>query len=113
MSRKYRKERDLKSTNKNPHPPEILQHLDTLTPQELWEVCRPLPTLLEGLTEEEQFLKIQDSRIVVFELLARRFGELRLELRGDTLYPLELKLDYSDPLPLDPKLESYPEYLTA
>ena len=94
MSRKYRKEREMKTTNRETHPPEILRHLDRLSPQRLWEVCKPLPTFLEGLTEEEREITIQDSRIVVFELLARRSGGLRLELRGDTLHPLELKMDY-------------------
>ncbi len=94
MSRKYRKEREMKTTNRETHPPEILRHLDRLSPQRLWEVCKPLPTFLEGLTEEEREIRIQDSRIVVFELLARRTGGLRLELRGDTLHPLELKMDY-------------------
>ena len=97
MSRRYRKERNWKTTNRNPYPPEILQRLDSLSPQRLWEVCRPLPIFLEGLSEEEQLLRIQDSRIVVFELLTRRFGGL-LELREDTLHPLGLKLDYSIPL---------------
>jgi hypothetical protein len=60
----------------------------------LWEVCKPLPIFLEGLTEEERETRIQDSRIVVFELLARRTGGLRLELDGDTLHPLGLRMDY-------------------
>ena len=88
MSRKYRKEREMKTTNRNPHPPEIQRKLNSLSPQRLWEVCKPLPVFLEGLTEEERETKIQDSRIVVFELLARRTGGLRLELDGDTLHPL-------------------------
>ena len=47
----------------------------------------------QDMTEEEREIRIQDSRIVVFELLARRTGGLRLELRGDTLHPLGLRLD--------------------
>ena len=93
MSRKYRKEREMKTTNRETHPPEILRRLDSLSPQRLWEVCKPLPIFLEGLSEEERETRIQDSRIVVYELLARRFGGLRLELEKDTLLPLELKLD--------------------
>ena len=94
MSRKYRKEREMKTTNRETHPPEILRYLDRLSTQELWARCKPLPTFLEGLTEEERETRIQDSRIVVFELLARRFGGLMLELEKDTLHPLGLKLDY-------------------
>ena len=71
MSRKYRKERDLKTTNRNPHPPEILQHLDSLKPQELWEVCKPLPTLISELSEEEQLREIQDIKHSLVELTPR------------------------------------------
>ena len=84
----------MKTTNRETHPPEILRRLDSLSPQRLWEVCKPLPIFLEGLSEEERETRIQDSRIVVYELLARRFGGLRLELEKATLLPLELKLDY-------------------
>ena len=94
MSRKYRKEREMKTTNRETHPPEIQRRLEKLSPQRLWEVCRPLPIFLEGLSAEEREIRIQDSRIVVFELLAKRFGEARLELYEDTLHPLGLKLDY-------------------
>ena len=111
MSRKYRKEREMKTTNRDPHPPEIQQYLDSLSPKKLWEVCKPLPIFLEGLSKEEREIQIQDSRIVVFELLWRRSGGYSLELRGDTLHPLGLKLDYSDPQQSDPIQESYPEYL--
>jgi len=64
--------------------------------------CRPQEESLKGLDKKEQSLRIQDSRIVVFELLSKRFVKERLELRGDTLHPLGLKLDYSNPLQLDP-----------
>ena len=63
--------------------------------------------IIQELTEEEQSRVVQDSRIVVFELLTRRFGYGLLELRGDTLYPLELKLDYSIPLQSNPISEFY------
>ena len=93
MSRKYRKEREMKTTNRETHPPEILRYLDRLSSRVVRR-CKPLPTFLEGLSEEERRIRIQDSRIVVFELLARRTGGLRLELDGDTLHPLGLRMDY-------------------
>ncbi len=60
--------------------------------------------------KEEQAQAIQDSRIVVFELLTKRFGYGVLALREDTLHPLGLKLDYSNPLQSDPIQESYPQH---
>ncbi len=107
MKKRYRKERVAKSTNNNPHPIEVQQHLDSLDPQELWEVCKPSEVSLRELTLEEQSRAVQDSRIVVFECLARRFGLGLLELRGDTIHPLGLKLDYSDLPQLDPISEFY------
>ena len=74
MNRKYQRERDLKSKRNNLYPPDIQQYLDSLSPKKLWEVCKPLPIFLEGLTKEEREIQIQDSRIVVFELLWRRSG---------------------------------------
>ena len=93
MSRRYRKERDLKTKHRTTHPPELLRYLNKLSPKRLWEVYKPIPILIEGLSPEEQFLEIQNSRIAVFELLSRRFGLGVLELREDTLHPLGLKLD--------------------
>ena len=93
MSRKYRKEREMKTTSRNPHPPELQRYLDKLSPKRLWEVCKPIPIFLKELSEEEQLTEIQNSRIAVFELLSRRFGLGVLELREDTLHPLGLKLD--------------------
>ena len=107
MKRRYRKERDLKSKYNNSHPPEVLQVLDSLSPKELWEACRPSEVSIQELSTEEQSQVIQDSRIVVFELLTRRFGYGLLELREDTIHPLELKLDYSIPQQLTPIQESY------
>ena len=74
MTRRYRKERDWKTTNSNLHQSEIQQHLNKLTPKKLWEVCRPIPILLEGLSEEEKSQQFLESRIQVFELLTKRFG---------------------------------------
>ena len=93
MTRRYRKERDCKTTNSDLTPPEVKRTLLKLSPRRLWEVCKPIPILIEGLSPEEQFLEIQNSRIAVFELLSRRFGLGVLELREDTLHPLGLKLD--------------------
>ena len=107
MSRKYRKERKTKSTNRTPHPPEIQQYLDSLDPQKLWEHCRPRVEYLEVLSPKEQSQAIRDSKIVVFELLAKRFGLGSLALRGDIIHPLELTLDYSDLQQSNPILESY------
>ena len=94
MKKRYRKERVEKSKYRNPHPIEVQQYLDSLSPQELWEVCKPSEVSIRELTPEEQSRAVQDSRIVVFECLARRFGLGLLELREDTLHPLGLKLDY-------------------
>ena len=95
MKRRYRRERDLKTKYRNSHPPEVLRVLERMTPKELWEAYKPLPTLLIELTEEEQILQIQESRIALFEFLSRRSVSDSLELREDTLYPLGLKLDCS------------------
>jgi len=81
--------------------------LDSLSPKELWEVCKPSPISLLELSTEEQSQAIKDSRMVVFELLTKRFGYGSLALRGDTLHPLELKLDYSIPLQSNPISEFY------
>ena len=82
--------------------------LDSLSPQELWEVCRPSPISLQELSTEEQSRAVQDSRIVVFERPDKDGLDIgSLALRGDTLHPLGLKLDYSDPLQSDPISESY------
>ena len=105
MTRKYRKERNQKSKSRIHRPIEVQQYLDSLSPTELWEACKPMPIFLAKLTPEEQLREIQDSRIVVFELLAKRFGLGLLELHGDIIHPLELKLDYSIPRQLDPILE--------
>ena len=107
MKRRYRKERDLKSKYNNSRRFEVLQVLDSLSPKELWEACKPSPISIQELSSEEQSRAIQDSRIVVFELLTRRFGYGLLELREDTIFPLGLKLDYLNPLPSDPIQESY------
>ena len=107
MKRRYRKERDLKTKYRNSHPPEVLRVLNSMTPKELWEAYKPLPTQLVELREEEQLLRIQESRIALFEFLSRRFGLGSLALHGDTLHTLGLKLDYSDLLQLDPISESY------
>jgi len=61
MKRRYRKERDLKTKYRSSHPPEVLRVLERMTPKELWEAYKPLPTLLIELTEEEQILQIQES----------------------------------------------------
>ena len=95
MKRRYRRERDLKTKYRNSHPPEVLRVLERMTPKELWEAYKPLPTLLQALPEEEQLLQIQESRIALFEFLSKRFESGSLELREDTLYPLGLKLDCS------------------
>ena len=84
MKRRYRKERVEKSINNNPHPAEVQLVLDSLSPQELWKVCRPSTISLKDLTKEEQSRAVQDSRIVVFECLARRSGLGLLALHGDT-----------------------------
>ena len=102
MKRRYRKERALKSKYNNSRQSGILQVIDSLPPKEVWELCRPSAVSLKALSEEEQTLMIQDSRIVVFELLSKRFGVGSLALHGDTLLPLGLKLDYSNPLQSDP-----------
>ena len=102
MKRRYRKERALKSKYNNSRQSGILQVIETLSPKELWEACKPSQLSLAELTEEEQTLVIQDSRIVVFELLSKRFGAGSLALHGDTLLPLGLKLDYSNPLQSNP-----------
>ena len=93
MTRRYRKERDCKTTNSDLTPPEVKRTLQRLSPRRLWEVCRPIPVFLEGLTEEEKSRAFQESRIHVFELLTKRFGLGVLELREDTLHPLGLKLE--------------------
>ena len=105
MTRKYRKERNHKSKSRIHHPTEVKQYLDSLSPKELWEACKPLPIFLAKLSREEQLREIQDSRIVVFELLVERFGLGLLELDEDIIHPLELKLDYSIPQQLNPILE--------
>lgn len=74
MKRRYRKERAVKSKYNNSRRFEVLQVLDSLSPKELWEVCKPSPVSLQELSTEEQSQAIQDSRIVVFELLTKRFG---------------------------------------
>ena len=110
MKRRYRKERTLKSKYNNSRRPEVLRVIDSLSPKDLWEACKPSPISLSLLTEEEQALTIQDSRIVVFELLTKRFGYGSLALREDTLHTMGLKLDYSNPLQSDPIRESNPQY---
>ena len=95
MKRRYRKERDLKTKYRNSHPPEVLKVLERMTPKELWEAYKPLPTQLIELTTEEQLLRIQESRIALFEFLSKRSVSDSLVLREDTLYPLGLKLDCS------------------
>ena len=107
MRKRYRKERALKSKYNNSRQSGILQAIDSLPPREVWELCRPNPISLLGLTEEERIKSIVVSRIVVFELLSKRFGAGLLALRGDTLLPLGLKLDYSNPQLSDPIQESY------
>ena len=107
MKRRYRKERDLKSKYNNSRRFEVLQVLDSLSPKELWEACKPSEVSILELSKEEQSQVIQDSRIIVFELLTRRFGYGLLELREDTIHPLELKLDYLIPLQSNPISEFY------
>ena len=96
MSKRHRAKSSSQSKRNTPYTPAIQRHLDSLSPKELWEVCRPLPVLLETKTEQEKFQEIQDSRIVVFGILSRRSELNSLVLHGDTLHPLGLKLDYSD-----------------
>ena len=43
----------MKTTSRNPHPPELQRYLDKLSPKRLWEVCKPIPIFLKELSEEE------------------------------------------------------------
>ena len=106
-NRKHRLKSTFPSKYNTPYHPAIQREIDKLSPKRLWEVCRPLPVLLEMMSKEEQILKIQDSRIVVFGILSRRSELNSLVLHGDTLHPLGLKLDYSIPQQSNHRQESY------
>ena len=67
--------------------------LNSLSPQELWERYRPLQGYLDIISPTARAQLLASSRESVFQLLKERSELDGLELRGDTLHPLGLKLD--------------------